>query len=344
MDAPPRANRESHSRPSPVPYENESHTTSNSIAVQSSSSSHDKADSLLKHGPQGPHMVDKTRQHQSRQTFQIGNIFLYPDNGRVQDRVGSALQGHPALGNVVGKHSKTPHQHCRAVGNPPCPEETLTETTEQDGNSTLRQYVGGLQHQQGRRNQEQISLPPNCEAVEMVSSSPHQAPRYSSPRRGQCPSGLSVQEDLRGKGPSKVRGSSVEWHLNPVVCKTVFNRLERPLIDLFATQKNHQLPTYCTWSLDPLALHQDAISLEWTGITAYAFPPIALIPRVLLKLEKSPRCRMILIAPHWPRQMWFPRLTSMQVGKQLHSGPERIQSVPKLHFGHYSILFIFHFY
>ena len=37
------------------------------------------------------------------------------------------------------------------------------------------------------------------------------------------------------KGPSKVRGSSVEWHLNPVVCKTVFNRIERPLIDLFAT-------------------------------------------------------------------------------------------------------------
>ena len=165
--------------------------------------SHDKADSLLKHSPQGPHMVDKTRRHQPRQTFQIGNIFLYPDNRRIQDRVGSTLQGHPALGNVVSKHSKTPHQHSRAVGNPPRSEETLTETTEQDGNSRLRQYVGGLLHQQGRWNQEQISLPPNCEAVEMVSLSPHHAPHHSSPGRGQCPSGLPVQEDLRGKGPSK---------------------------------------------------------------------------------------------------------------------------------------------
>ncbi len=33
-------------------------------------------------------------------------------------------------------------------------------------------------------------------------------------------------------GPSKVRGSSAEWHLNPIVCRTIFNRLEHPHIDL----------------------------------------------------------------------------------------------------------------
>ena len=120
--------------------------------------------------------------------------------------MGSTLQGHPALGNVVSKYSKTPYQHSRAVGNPPCPEETPTETREQDGNSTLRKYIGGLLHQQGRRNQEQISLSPSCEAVEMVSSSPHHSPRHSSPGRGQCSSGLPVQEDLRGKGPLKSAG------------------------------------------------------------------------------------------------------------------------------------------
>ena len=92
------------------------------------------------------------------------------------------------------------------MGNPPCPGETLTKSSEQDGNSTLRQYVGGLQHQQGQRNEEQISLPPSCEAVEMLSSSPHHAPRHSSPGRGQYPSRLPVQEDLRGKGPLKSAG------------------------------------------------------------------------------------------------------------------------------------------
>ena len=108
----------------------------------------------------------------------------------------------------------------------------------------------------------------------------------------------------------------MELHLNPVVSKTVSTEWRGHL----QTSLKHRetiKTTYCTWSLDPLAFHQDEMTLEWTRITTYALPPIALIPRVLLKLEKSPRCRMILIAPHWPHQMWFPRLILMLVGKPL---------------------------
>lgn len=111
--------------------------------------------------------------------------------------------------------------------------------------------------------------------------------------------------------PSKVRGASVEWQLNPRVCKGMFNSLGRPLIDLFASATNKQLPTYCSWGADPMAFAPDAMNLSWDRISAYAFPPIALIPRVLDKLSKSSQCKILLIAPHWPRQLWFPRLTSM---------------------------------
>ncbi len=101
-------------------------------------------------------------------------------------------------------------------------------------------------------------------------------------------------------GPSKVRGSSVEWHLNPVVCQTVFRNRDRPLIDLFANKTNKQLPTYCSWQRDPAALQQDAMSMSWENCNVYAFPPIP-----------TPNCKMILIAPQWPRQPWFPRLLSL---------------------------------
>ena len=114
-------------------------------------------------------------------------------------------------------------------------------------------------------------------------------------------------------GLSKVRGSSVEWHLLPSVCKMIFRRVERPLIDLFASQANAQLPTYCSWSRDPTAFHQDALSMSWNNISGYAFPPIALIPRVLLKLTQSSNCRILLVCPKWPRQLWFPRLLSLLV-------------------------------
>ena len=38
--------------------------------------------------------------------------------------------------------------------------------------------------------------------------------------------------------PRKVRGTSVEWQLSRVVCQTLFNQLEKPSIDLFATREN----------------------------------------------------------------------------------------------------------
>jgi hypothetical protein len=66
----------------------------------------------------------------------------------------------------------------------------------------------------------------------------------------------------------------------------VFNRVERPLIDLFANKHNAQLPTYCSWGPDPAAIAQDAMTMSWDGTSAYAFPPIALIPRVLEKLDQ----------------------------------------------------------
>lgn len=113
----------------------------------------------------------------------------------------------------------------------------------------------------------------------------------------------------------RIRGSSVEWHLNPVVCRTLFNRLQRPLIDLFASSSNNQLPTFCSWGNDPKAFAQDAMTISWDMTLAYAFPPIALVPRVLDKLDNSSACEMILITPRWPRQPWFPRLLSLLAGK-----------------------------
>ena len=62
----------------------------------------------------------------------------------------------------------------------------------------------------------------------------------------------------------RILGSSVEWHLNPIVCLTLFNRLQRPLIDLFASSRNKQLPTFCSWGADPMAFTQDAMTSTGT--------------------------------------------------------------------------------
>ena len=103
-----------------------------------------------------------------------------------------------------------------------------------------------------------------------------------------------------------------EWSLHPQVAQTLFRLIDRPHVDLFASQDNHQLPVYCTRAPDPRAWQTDALAIRWNGLLAYAFPPFSLIPRVVTKLEQED-CKVLLIAPFWPRQPWFPRLTKLLV-------------------------------
>jgi uncharacterized membrane protein (UPF0136 family) len=101
-----------------------------------------------------------------------------------------------------------------------------------------------------------------------------------------------------------------EWTLAHQALEPVWRCWFKPMVDLFATRFNHRLPLYVSPVPDAQALHVDALSLPWTGLVAYAFPPLALLPRVLRKAEEDAP-RLILIAPRWPAQPWFPDLLSL---------------------------------
>ena len=62
---------------------------------------------------------------------------------------------------------------------------------------------------------------------------------------------------------------------------------------------------------DPLATAVDALSLPWEDLDAYAFPPAAILGKVVEKLQDSPCKRIILIAPGWPNMPWFWDLVTM---------------------------------
>ena len=47
------------------------------------------------------------------------------------------------------------------------------------------------------------------------------------------------------------------------------------------------------------------------NLQAYAFPPIAIIKRVLLKLSLSHNCDLTLITPFWLQREWFPDLLEL---------------------------------
>ena len=48
----------------------------------------------------------------------------------------------------------------------------------------------------------------------------------------------------------------------------------------------------------------DAFSFEWSQTNLYAFPPFAVVGRVIEKLIED-RATALLIVPYWPAQPWF---------------------------------------
>ena len=117
---------------------------------------------------------------------------------------------------------------------------------------------------------------------------------------------------------------STEWSLNQEIANKIFQIMDFPSIDLFATRLNHRLPLYVSPIPDQKALSIDAISMDWNRIHAYAFPPFHLIQTVINKVRIS-QCRIVLIAPLWPDRPWFPELLGLLV-----SPPVSLPVIPNL--------------
>ena len=97
---------------------------------------------------------------------------------------------------------------------------------------------------------------------------------------------------------------STEWSLHPQVFKQICQKWFTPHVDLFATHLNHKLPLYVSPVPDPKAWDIDALNINWTSLTAYAYPPTALLHKVIQKIKQC-HCLIIVIAPGWPGMPWF---------------------------------------
>ena len=94
--------------------------------------------------------------------------------------------------------------------------------------------------------------------------------------------------------PNQVIGS--EWTLH----QEVFNWLRErwPVaIDLFASSLSHRCSVFFAPASDPMAAGTDAILQSGDSLQAYAFPPIAIISQVLVKVRSSQDPELTLLAP-----------------------------------------------
>ena len=59
---------------------------------------------------------------------------------------------------------------------------------------------------------------------------------------------------------------NIEWALNTDVFLLLANIFFQPEIDLFASARNHQIPTYISWLPDPNAYAVNAFNVSWTDL------------------------------------------------------------------------------
>ncbi|XP_069811274.1 uncharacterized protein [Dendropsophus ebraccatus] len=143
---------------------------------------------------------------------------------------------------------------------------------------------------------------------------------------------LKGSQNIRADYLSRNRLKQGEWKLSRQIFQKIVRLWGSPEVDLFATRENRQIDRF--YSLSPMdkPMAVDALSQTWGWDLAYAFPPIAILPRVLRKIRQD-QARVILIAPFWPRRAWFSALRDLSIADPwvLPELPDLLSQGPILH-------------
>lgn len=102
-----------------------------------------------------------------------------------------------------------------------------------------------------------------------------------------------------------------EWSIGIIYITPIFEIWGTPFIDVFATAKNSKCRWFCTRGGHDHSSLGDSLLPNWGKDFLYMFPPFPLLPRVLRKIQCE-RAHVLLIAPWWPCQTWFPHYYAYQ--------------------------------
>jgi hypothetical protein len=94
------------------------------------------------------------------------------------------------------------------------------------------------------------------------------------------------------------RENSDDWSVHPEAFATLQQWFGKFSVDLFPSPKNFKVAKYSSYSFSAGRAGVDAFSMSWEGENVNCTPPIALILRVIRKIEVSKMTGVLLI-PLW---------------------------------------------
>ena len=99
-----------------------------------------------------------------------------------------------------------------------------------------------------------------------------------------------------------------------IIYRKVFAQFQQAIglleVDMFASQVTHELQRFFSWRPDPIAEATDVFAQSWRELWGYANPPWCLLLTTLSKIREQ-EAQVLLIAPVWRTQSWYPLLLKM---------------------------------
>ena len=107
--------------------------------------------------------------------------------------------------------------------------------------------------------------------------------------------------------------STYKWKLHPNLFRLIDDYWGPHTIDRFASMMTTQIPNYNSLYWDPLTSGVDALAqMDWSLSNNYVNAPFGLLPRILDIVIKQ-QATATVIAPMWPAQIWFQKLTTLLI-------------------------------
>ena len=140
------------------------------------------------------------------------------------------------------------------------------------------------------------------ENTELVCQKSSNSQSLTYPRSSKCHSRQAIQTGSDHSNRMVPQSRDIQSNMQPVA--------QTPS-GPFCHQVQQQASAIVSPVPGPQAWAVDALNLSWEELNPYAFPPTAILGKVVEKLQDYPCNRLILIAPGWPNMPWFWDLVAM---------------------------------
>ena len=212
--------------------------------------------------------------------------------------------GFPDFGYLNPYRLQAPYQLSGAQGGSLCPKALGPSAPGPPGYGRYGLFDSSFVYQQTRRDPFPHLDTFDSRASPLVRGSEHNSPSKTYSR-------LSERDSRPPISSESANTDRVEPP--PQDRETYLRALGDTRSQHVATVSNSHIRRFMSPIPEPRALAVDALSQDWQGRSIYMFPPFPLLNKVIQKLRSTQAAEVILIAPLWPKQSWFPHLLRLSV-------------------------------